>query len=158
MSAADRLAAIAARAAVRRIDPDLLGRFVREFGEAGRLPDGPADLGRSRPTPGDVVLVEQVRAAVLDVEEAAYLACGGDPNGTWLGLVDAARAGQPGADELLRHHGVGSFGRWPGLLAQVFVGQPGNEAIRVAHPPEPQPEAPLAPAPRRRARSGAATP
>jgi hypothetical protein len=39
----------------------------------------------------------------------------------------------------------------------VFVGQPGNEAIRVAHPPEVQPEAPPAPAPRRRARSGGAT-
>lgn len=154
MSAASRLEAIAARAAVRRVDPDLLGRFVREFGEAGRLPDGPADLGRSSPMPGDVVLVERVRAAVLDVEEASYLAAGGDPAGTWLGLIDAARAGQPGADELLRRHATGHYGALPGVLGQVFVGQAGHEAIRVAHPPEPQPEAP---APRRKARSGGAT-
>ncbi len=155
MSAASRLEAIALRAAIRRVPPDELGRFVRTFAQSGRLPDSPADLGRTHPVPADAYLVEQIRAAILDVEEAAFLACGGDPNGHWCRLLDGAREGRPGADELLRLHAAGHFGRWPGVLGQLFAGYDGKSDLAVVHPPEP--EAP-APAPRRRARSGAATP
>ncbi|MBL8731601.1 MAG: hypothetical protein JNN13_04440 [Planctomycetes bacterium] len=81
-----RLAAIATRSATTAaLDRDLLDATLRDLIDHLELP-ADADL----------------RAAVLDAEEACFLALGGDANSAWLAALDAARSAGTAGQQALR--------------------------------------------------------
>jgi hypothetical protein len=136
MTVAERFEDITTRAESRPIDAQALGRALLDFAVHGRLPRDASDL---RPTalPADVAaqtqLVEDVREAVLDAEEALSLALGADPDGAWLALVDDCRdGGTVAADAALGAAAQGlTTGRCPSALGQLHAADGGRYGVRV---------------------------
>lgn len=105
MTTEERFEAIAERADGRSLSPERLGSALLDFCLNGRLPREASDINYVRTADPAAVAQEvlDIRECVLDLEEATYLVAGGDPDGPWLAIIDAARdGGTAEVDEQLR--------------------------------------------------------
>ncbi len=126
MTLTQRLSAIATAAEGRAVHPEYLAAALMTYATSGRLPAGPADLGRSGGSPAtqaaDLAAAAATREAILDAEESLALFCGADPDGSYLAAIDAARgeAFTAASAEELRAHALGLRGPHRGVLGQLL--------------------------------------